>query len=136
MDLASETVTERNDLFPSEIRQSSHLIESENGDHILILESNISSAEMHVYNANRDKIIASTDNFTVPGPSGSFNDGIADISSAARLLVNLTYNLRVFDFKFEIVADLTDHKANGVAFSTDGTLLFAFVDSQNQGAWL
>lgn len=104
--------------------QRSFLSPSEDDRYILLQGANNSSAPMSVYDSQTDTFISSTNNFKTSG-GGLFNSGIADISSAAGLLYNQTYGARVFDLEFDPVADLSQLNLQSLAFSDDGSSVYA-----------
>lgn len=102
------------------VRQSSHLIASEDNRYILILESNISNAAMQIYDSKLGAILSSGDVYAF-GASG-FNDGSGDISAARGLAFNLGF---AFDFKFSLAKDLRTQGFYSGEFSQSGNYLFA-----------
>jgi Ca2+-binding RTX toxin-like protein len=104
------------------IRQSSFLIPSASGRYVFVLENNISSGPMHLYDAATGQIVASR------GIDG-FNTGHADISEAAGLVVNSIFNnIVVLDLNLDLVRDLSSltgfGRIVGVHFSDTGDHLF------------
>lgn len=132
LDPLSGEFTERDDLFPGVgVRQSSHLIGSETGEHVLILESNAGNAPAHIYDATTDTIIASISTHNLDTTS-AFNSGNGDISTTAGLVYNQAFGFRMFDFDFNVVADLRSFRIDDAKFSTDGNLVYGFADDANR----
>lgn len=102
------------------VRQSSYLIPSENNRYILILESNISNAQMQLYDVQAGNIVSSGDLYAFN--SSGFNNGSGDISEARGLAFNLGY---AFDFKFSLAKNLGAQGYYSGEFSGTGNYLFA-----------
>ncbi|WP_304164124.1 calcium-binding protein [Phenylobacterium aquaticum] len=95
------------------VNQSTSLIPSEDRHYVLMLWGNQSDAPMSLFDAQTDKI-AAFGSMVDLGSNGTFNVGRADLNEASGLGVNDTYtDLRVFDFSFKLVKDLSNLQSAG-----------------------
>lgn len=125
-DVAADTPTMSNVTGAPDVRGGTAMIRSPNGEFVLVLESNISSAPFALYSASQDRIIASSDLYNI-GRSG-FNDGRGDVSNAGDIAI-ITYNTFViYDRDLNVVRDFTSRQSAGsiadAQFSADGRFLF------------
>ncbi len=139
IETSNNSISVRSD-FPgnprNEINQLSSLVDSEDGRYIFILEGNTTLAPLHIYDSQSNSFVVRTDSIELGNEgfisgTGS-NPGMADISSAANLVVNLTYSaLFVLDNQLDGVVDLSAYSSSGkgvvVVFSHDGSKLY-FLD--------
>ncbi len=114
------------DAIPTGLRQESLLIESEDNEFVLLIEQMTSNTGMHIIESGNGEIIASAQSYDIPILDDTIIRSVGDISSSAQMLVSMAVGFQVFDFAFRRVADLSAYEADGVAFSVDGALLFAF----------
>ncbi len=121
-------------IFGADVRAGTFLTADQSGRFILVNESNISSFPLHVYDANSDQFISTTDNFATQGLP-SFANGLSDVSgSADRVAVAFGGTVTLLDLNLEFVSQIQDTSQSiaGLAFSPDGSTLYV-LDS-NAGA--
>lgn len=114
--------------------QSSTMYTTFDGNHTLVVESNISDSGFHLFSEATGTFIQNGSLYDY-GHSG-FNFDRNAISGEANLIFLSSYNAKLLiDFEFNLVADLTPLLGSssrvGVVFSADGDHLFAL--SQNSG---
>lgn len=125
-DVAADTPSMSNVNGGPDVTGGTAMIRSPNGEFVLVLESNISSAPFALYSASQDRIIASSDLYRI-GRSG-FNDGRGDVSNVGDIAI-ITYNTFViYDRDLNVVRDFTSRQSAGsiadAQFSADGRFLF------------
>lgn len=114
------------------IRQSSYLTVSDDRQHILVQEANISNAPFHVYSAAADQITFSNNLYNL-GTSG-FNSGMGDYNEARGLVLQIASGRNyVLSSTLELVTDLNSFTGSGSilngAFDNDGAHLFLWTPS-------
>lgn len=112
-----------------QITSPTWLIPSETGRYVLVLQGNISSAPIAVYDSVTDRISAQSS-------ASAYNTPRADISEAAGLIVNTLYGyVYVYNMTLGMVKDLSSYQSAGriagAAFTQNGRQL-AMWDSNAQ----
>ena len=115
-----------------QVRGGSFLQASSSDRYILLTENNISSYPISIYDTLEGRFVAATDNRAVPQLPG-FADGVVAISEEAGLVAVQSFDGRIvfLDLDLNFVAEVTLPDfvfEGGVAFSADGSLLYALYD--------